>query len=110
MMATRSEQIAPGYTLRWPLLGGKAGLRADLAARYFTDSGAAAGGQALTDSTIYPRGLAVSQPRKRMHLRVADHERTIHVDTGRPDGQVIRIVQGGQAVTNAPVRAFCAPN
>jgi hypothetical protein len=40
-----------------------------------------------------------------MHLRVADHEGTIYVDTGRPDGQVIRIVQGRWAVTNtAPVR------
>jgi hypothetical protein len=40
-----------------------------------------------------------------MHLHIADHEGTIYVDTGRPDGQVIRIVQGRWAVTNtAPVR------
>ena len=40
-----------------------------------------------------------------MHLRIADHEGTIYVDTGRPDGQVIRIVQGRWADTNTtPVR------
>ena len=49
--------------LAMPLLGGKAGLRADLAARYFTDTGAAAGGQALTDATLILEGLAASSPR-----------------------------------------------
>ena len=87
------------------LRGGRAGLRADLAARYFTDTGAVAGGQALTDSTLILEGLAATQPPERVHLRVADHEGTIYIDTGRPDGQVIRIGQGRWAVTNtAPVR------
>jgi hypothetical protein len=91
--------------LAMPLRGGKAGLRADLAARYFADTGAAAGGQALTDSTLILEGLAAAQLPERLHLRVADHEGTIHVDTGRPDGQVIRIGQGRWAVANtAPVR------
>ena len=92
MMASRSEQIAPGHTLRCPYSGGNAGLRADLAARYITDTGAAAGGQALTASTLILEGLAASEPPERMHLHVADHEGTIYVDTERPDGQVIRIV------------------
>jgi hypothetical protein len=87
------------------LRGGRAGLRADLAARHFAETGAVAGGQALTDSTLILEGLAAMQPPERMHLRVADHEGTIYVDTGRPDGQVIRIGQGRWAVTNtAPVR------
>ena len=87
------------------LRGGRAGLRADLAARYFTETGAVAGGQALTDSTLILEGLAATQPPERLHLRVADHQGTIYVDTGRPDGQVIRIGQGRWAVTNtAPVR------
>jgi hypothetical protein len=86
------------------LRGGRAGLRADLAARYFTDTGAAAGGQALTDSALILEGLAAAQPPERLHLRVADHQGTIYVDTGRPDGQVIRIGQGRWTVTNtAPV-------
>ncbi len=87
------------------LRGGRAGLRADLAARYFAETGAAAGGQALTDSTLILEGLAATQPPERLHLRVADHEGTIYVDTGRPDGQVIRIGQGRWEATNtAPVR------
>lgn len=91
--------------LAMPLRGGKAGLRADLAARYFADTGAAAGGQALTDCTLILEGLAAAQLPERLHLRVADHEGTVYVDTGRPDGQVIRIGQGRWAVTNtAPVR------
>jgi hypothetical protein len=49
--------------LAMPLLGGKAGRRADLAARYFTDTGAAAGGQALTDATLILEERAASQPR-----------------------------------------------
>ncbi len=40
------------------LRGGRTGLRADLASRYFTDTGAAAGGQALTDSTLILGPLA----------------------------------------------------
>ena len=87
------------------LRGGRTGLRADLAARYFTETGAAAGGQALTDSTLILEGLAATQPPERLHLRVADHQGTIYIDTGRPDGQVIRIGQGRWTVTNtAPVR------
>jgi hypothetical protein len=87
------------------LRGGRAGLRADLAARYFAETGAAAGGQALTDSTLILEGLAATQPPERLHLRVADHVGTIYIDTGRPAGQVIRIGQGRWAVTNtAPVR------
>lgn len=87
------------------LRGGRAGLRADLAARYFADTGAAAGGQALTDSTLILEGLAATQNPERLHLRVADHSGTIYVDTGRPDGEVIRIGQGRWEVTNtAPVR------
>jgi hypothetical protein len=87
------------------LRGGRAGLRADLAARYFADTGAAAGGQALTDSTLILEGLAATQTPERLHLRVAEHDGTIYVDTGRQDGQVIRIGQGRWAVTTtAPVR------
>jgi hypothetical protein len=87
------------------LRGGRTGLRADLAARYFTDTGAAAGGQALTDSTLILEGLAATQTPESLHLRVADHEGTVYVDTGRPDGQVIRIGQGRWTLTStAPVR------
>ena len=54
------------------LRGGRAGLRADLAARYFTETGAVAGGQALTDATLILEGLAATQAPDKLNLRVAD--------------------------------------
>ena len=53
-----ADRIRPHLAML--LRGGRTGLRADLAARYFTDTGAAAGGQALTDSTLILEGLAAA--------------------------------------------------
>jgi hypothetical protein len=87
------------------LRGGRAGLRADLAARYFAETGAAAGGQALTDSTLILEGMAAARTPERLHLRVAGHEGAVYIDTGRPDAPVIRISQGQWTLTTtAPVR------
>ena len=55
-----ADRIRPHLAML--LRGGRTGLRADLAARYFTDTGAAAGGQALTDATLILEGLAAAQP------------------------------------------------
>ena len=76
------------------LRGGRAGLRADLAARYFTETGAVAGGQALTDATLILEGLAATQAPDKLNLRVADHHGTIYIDTGDPNGQVIKVCDG----------------
>ncbi|GBG39361.1 ATP-binding protein [Mycobacterium montefiorense] len=87
------------------LRGGRAGLRADLAARYFAETGAVAGGQALTDSTLILEGHAASQRPERLYLRIAEHEGMAYVDTGRTDGQIIRIGGGRWTMTDAaPVR------
>lgn len=87
------------------LRGGRAGLRADLAARYFTETGAVAGGQALTDATLILEGLAATQAPDKLNLRVADHHGTIYIDTGDPNGQVIKVCDGGWSMaTTAPVR------
>lgn len=87
------------------LRAGKAGLRAELASRYFSDTGIVAGGQALTDATLILEGLAANQAPEKLHLRVADHDGTNYVDTGRPDGKVIRVGQGRWTITDsAPVR------
>lgn len=87
------------------LRAGRAGLRADLAARYFTDTSTVAGGQALTDATLILEGLAAAHTPEKLNLRVADHDGTIYIDTGRPNGEVIRIHQGRWTVTDtAPVR------
>jgi hypothetical protein len=87
------------------LRGGRTGLRADLAARFFAETGAAAGGQALADSTLILEGIAASRPAERLYLRVAEHDAQVYIDTGRTDGQVIRIAAGKWSVTDtAPVR------
>lgn len=92
------------------LRAGKAGLRAELASRYFNDTGTVAGGQALTDATLVLEGLAANQPPEKLHLRIADHHGTSYIDTGRPDGQVIRIGQGRWTVADsAPVRFLRTP-
>ncbi|OFJ55112.1 ATP-binding protein [Mycolicibacterium grossiae] len=87
------------------LRAGKAGLRAELASRYFAETGTVAGGQALTDATLVLEGLAANQPPERLHLRVAELHGTSYIDTGRTDGKVIRIRAGTWSVIDtAPVR------
>lgn len=87
------------------LRAGRAGLRAELASRYFHDTGTVAGGQALTDATLILEGMAASHAPEKVHLRVAELDGTNYIDTGRPDGTVIRIGQGQWTITDsAPVR------
>ena len=87
------------------LRGGRAGLRADLAARYFTETGAVASSQALTDAISILEGFAARRQPERLYLRVASTPGSVHIDTGRLDGQVIRISDGRWSLTpSAPVR------
>ncbi|WP_396905683.1 ATP-binding protein [Mycolicibacterium phlei] len=87
------------------LRAGRAGLRADLAARYFAETGTVAGGQALTDATLILEGLAATTPPERLNLRVADYDGAIYVDTGRSDGRAIQIGHGRwKLIERAPVR------
>lgn len=98
-----ADRSRPHLAMR--LRAGKAGLRAELASGYFSDTGAVAGGQALTDATLILEGLATAKTPEKLHLRVADLDGTNYIDTGRADGKVIRIGQGRWAVTDsAPVR------
>lgn len=87
------------------LRAGKDGLRAELASRYFAETGTVTGGQALTDATLVLEGLAANQPPERLHLRVAELHGTSYIDTGRTDGKVIRLRTGTWSVIDtAPVR------
>lgn len=87
------------------LRAGKAGLRAELASRYFRDTGTVAVGQALTDATLILEGMAAIKAPEKLYLRVAELDGINYIDTGRPDGKVIRIGQGRWTVTDsAPVR------
>lgn len=88
-----------------PLRGGRAALRADLAAQYFSDNGTAAGGQALMDAISILDGLAAREQPERLYLRVASAADAVYVDTGRLDGQVFRISDGTWSLLpSAPVR------
>jgi Toprim domain len=87
------------------LRGGRAGLRADVAARYFSETGNVASGQALADAVCILEGLAARQQPERLYLRVASTQDSVYIDTGRLDGQVIRIADGGWSlIPSAPVR------
>ena len=87
------------------LRGGRTGLRADLAARYFAETGNAAGGQALSDSALVLEGIAAARTPERLYLRVADHDGAVYIDMGRTDALIIRIANGQWSVTDtAPVR------
>lgn len=87
------------------LRGGRAGLRADVAARFFSETGNAASGQALSDAVSILEGLAARQQPERLYLRVASTHGSVYIDTGRLDGQVIQIAAGGWSlIPSAPVR------
>jgi hypothetical protein len=83
-----------------PLRGGKFGLRADAARRYFETHGSAPSAQALTDAGNVIEGIASQQPPRPLHLRVASHNGTIYIDTADPDNRVIAIRGGQWAFTN----------
>lgn len=86
------------------LRGGKTGLRAEMARRFFAETNAVASQQALADAGMVLEGLAAQQEPKRVNLRVAEQDGVVYVDTGNPRGEVIRI-GGGQweVVPTAPV-------
>lgn len=88
------------------LRGGRTGVRADLAARHFDDTGNAPSSQALTDALTVLEGKAARTGRpQRLHLRVAEHPGGVYIDMGRPDGHVIHIADGRWSIVEtAPVK------
>ena len=83
------------------LRGGRAGLRADIAARVLFGDWNAASGQALTDAVAILEGFAAQKKPERLYLRVADAHDAVYIDTGRLDGQVIRIADGTWSISPA---------
>jgi Domain of unknown function (DUF3854) len=86
------------------LRGGRTGLRAELARRYFDQHHTAAPQQALTDACATLEGFAAQTTPQRLHLRVAEAADGIWIDMGDTDNHVIHI-DGGEwnIVTDAPV-------
>lgn len=87
-----------------PLRGGKTGLRAELARRFFADTNTVASQQALADAGMVLEGYAAQEQPRRVFLRVGEHQGAVYIDTGDTEGTVIRIA-GGQweTVPVAPV-------
>jgi hypothetical protein len=87
-----------------PLRAGKAGLRADLANRYYDATDTAPGAQALVDALTVLEGKAVRMDPQTLNLRVAEHDGAIYIDCGNADGAVIKISGGAWTIVNtAPV-------
>jgi hypothetical protein len=85
-------------------LRGRQSVRAELAATYFAATGRAAPSAALTDAIATLEGQALSAPRERLALRVAEHGAGIYLDMGRPDGTNVVISQEGWYLTDtAPI-------
>jgi hypothetical protein len=87
-----------------PLRGGKFGLRAELARRYFDKHNTAPGSQALTDACTVLEGFAAQKNPRTLHLRVASHGGKVYIDTADRDDGVIVIADGVWQITDtAPV-------
>jgi hypothetical protein len=87
-----------------PLRGGRTGLRAELAQRYFTENMVAPATQALTDACNVLEGFAMRQQPCPLHLRVARHADDVYIDLADASNQVIAIGNGTWTITDtAPV-------
>lgn len=77
-----------------PLRGGKFGLRAELARRYFEKFDQAPASGALTDATNVLEGFAMQEPPTRLHLRAGEHSGTVYLHCGDLHDSVIAIKDG----------------
>jgi hypothetical protein len=93
------------------LRGGRTGLRAALARRYWDACNAPAPQQAIADACLVLEGLAVQEDPRPVHLRIAENTQGLqyglgqaHIDMGDAEGQVITIYNGTWAIDKtAPV-------
>ena len=83
------------------LRGGKTGLRAELARRYFDDHNLVPSQSALADACTVIEGRAATQTPQKVWLRVAETPDAAWIDLGDRDCRVIRISGGGWTVENA---------
>jgi hypothetical protein len=85
------------------LRGGRTGLRAELARRFFTENNTVASQQALADACTVLEGLAAQEDPRRVYLRVGECSGIVYIDTGDVAGSVITIAAGTWEITQ------CAP-
>lgn len=98
--------VKPGHHVVRMLRGGKASLRAELSATYFTAHGKAAPQQALADALLVVEGTCQATEPVEAHLRVAEHHGAVYVDLGDTEERVVRIDGAGWTVLTGgvPVR------
>lgn len=85
------------------LRGGKTGLRAELAQRYFNENGAAASQQALGDACMVLEGYAAQEHPTQVHLRVARHAGVVYIDMGDAEGRIIKMNNQKWSITSTGV-------
>lgn len=83
-----------GPPIARPLDGTRSSLRAELAARYFDETGTAAGKSAISDALNALDGFAAEADRETLSLRVGTMPGSIVVDLGTPDGRCAKVVPG----------------
>jgi hypothetical protein len=88
------------------LRGGRASLRAELAAAYVEEHGKAASSTALADAMLVLEGLALRSPRERLHLRVARAGGARYLDIGDETGAAVEITGSGWHIVEDPPVLF----
>ena len=89
------------------LRGGRASLRAELAASYNRVQGRVPSAQALADCLAVLEGQALASPREPIALRVATGPGPVcYVDLGDPSGRAIRVDRDGWTVADHPPVLF----
>jgi hypothetical protein len=76
------------------LRGGRTGLRAAMASRYWDAHQTPAPQQAIADACMVLEGMAAEEDPQPVYLRVAEHDGTVYIDMGDPDCHVIEIAGG----------------
>lgn len=84
-----------------PLRGGKLGLRAELARRYFLKHNTVPGGQALADACTVLEGYAAQESPRALHLRVAAQSGRVYIDMADDRDRVIVIGDGRWSIVDA---------
>jgi hypothetical protein len=87
------------------LRGGKLGLRAELARRYFEKQDAVPASQALADACTVLEGYASQEVARPLHLRVAAAAGRVYIDMADPPADRVVVIGGGtwDLDTSAPV-------
>lgn len=87
------------------LRGGKLGLRAELARRYFEKHDAVPASQALADACTVLEGYASQEVARPLHLRVAACADRVYLDMADPPADRVVVIGGGtwDLGTSAPV-------